>query len=294
MADVVAIRAALQRLRFTAASAAFITDTQGFDDINLFADLDDKEASTLCKIIRNPGGTIPNPNAGDAGAPATIPNRGLPVGMIAEGGSLKAACYFVRHRHRCSRPITAAELQLASVRVMRDMKQVEDGEEDPEEPEPLTKIAKMQEKLDEIELYFATKTGITGVPLSYVVRPEPDPQEWTPATEPGLLLHIQGMEEEEIMIERAPHHTLSYAADNKAVYELLKKVFKDSDGWAIMNDCTTRKNGHLSWMALSAHYLGRVKKHALTDQYEDAIDKAVYTGEKQRFNFEKLLAGNYH
>jgi hypothetical protein len=42
-------------------------------------------------------------------------------------------------------------------------------------------------------------------------------------------------------------------------------------------------------MALLAHYLGRVKKHALTDQYEDAIDKAVYTGEKQRFNFEKLL-----
>jgi hypothetical protein len=109
---------------------------------------------------------------------------------------------------------------------MRDMKQVEDGEEDPEEPEPLTKIAKMQEKLDEIELYFATKTGITGVPLSYVVRPEPDPQEWTPATEPGLLLYIQGMEEEEIMIEHAPRHTLSYAADNKAVYKLLKKVFR--------------------------------------------------------------------
>ena len=85
------MRQAYVRLGFTQAAALAITDVQGVDSIEELRMLKDAEIANLCKVMRRPGGTIPNPNAAVAGQPATIPNPGIPISLMAENRLVLAA-----------------------------------------------------------------------------------------------------------------------------------------------------------------------------------------------------------
>ena len=76
MADVVALCAALTRLGLSAKAAGFITDDQELDTLDDLKVLTNDEIESLCKVVRSPEGTVPNPNAGDPGQPATLSNPG--------------------------------------------------------------------------------------------------------------------------------------------------------------------------------------------------------------------------
>ena len=67
-----AMRAVFTRLGFTDNGPNMLTVDQGIANINILADLDDKEVETLLKLLRCPGGTIANPNVADPGQPAFI------------------------------------------------------------------------------------------------------------------------------------------------------------------------------------------------------------------------------
>ena len=92
MADVVALRAALTRLGFSAKGAGFITNDQGLYTLDELKVLTNDEIEILCKFVRRPGGTIPNPNYGDPGQPATLLNPWEQVPLRAEL-NLKLDCY---------------------------------------------------------------------------------------------------------------------------------------------------------------------------------------------------------
>ena len=79
MADVVALHADLTRLGFSDKAAGFITNDQGLDTLDELKVITNDEIESLCKVVRRPGGTAPNPNAGDPGQPDTLPNPGEQV-----------------------------------------------------------------------------------------------------------------------------------------------------------------------------------------------------------------------
>lgn len=83
-------------LGFDNAMAVAIMDGQGIDDEEELENLDDKGVERLCKALKSPGGTIPNTNAGAAGAPANIPNPGFNVPVKAKE-NLKLTVYYFRH-----------------------------------------------------------------------------------------------------------------------------------------------------------------------------------------------------
>jgi hypothetical protein len=70
MANRVPIRAALQRIGFSAAAATNLTDTQGMDNLDEFYLLDDTEITNLCKTVRRHGGLLAN-NVPDPGQVTT-------------------------------------------------------------------------------------------------------------------------------------------------------------------------------------------------------------------------------
>ena len=111
MAAAAVIRAVYGRLGFTNAAATAIIDQQDIDSVEELELLSDEEIESLCKALRRPGGTVANPNTGNPGAPAQIPNPGNNVSLRAET-NLKLAGYFLRHRTRVSRPKTAVLITL--------------------------------------------------------------------------------------------------------------------------------------------------------------------------------------
>ena len=83
MADVVVLRAALTCLVLSAKAAGFITYDQGLDTLDDLKVITNDEIESLCKVVRRPGGTAPNPNGGDPGQPAILSNPGEQVPLQA-------------------------------------------------------------------------------------------------------------------------------------------------------------------------------------------------------------------
>ena len=120
------------RIGFTNATANAIIDLQGINDLDELGNLFDKDVERLCKALKNPGGTIPNPNAGQRGAQPTIPNPGLNVSVKGEQ-NLKLASFYVRHQKRISRPFHIPSMTIAAIRCFKDLKEAEEEHKDPTE-----------------------------------------------------------------------------------------------------------------------------------------------------------------
>eukprot|EP00978_Attheya_sp_CCMP212_P002398 scaffold4895_cov59-Attheya_sp.AAC.1 len=113
-------------------------DEQGIDELSEIKILTDSEIEGLCKVVRRPGGTIPNPNTAVAGQPATV---------YASGENL------------------------AAVRVLRDLKQYEKDHVDPI-TEPTVDTKDWSATMEAIEEWLRGHLGVNKVPLAYVVRKE--------------------------------------------------------------------------------------------------------------------------
>jgi hypothetical protein len=83
-ANLAALHAALTRVGFTAAVATNITDVENIDSLDELKLLSSDDVETLCKMLRNPGGMVNNPNVGVAGQPQQICNPGRHVSACAE------------------------------------------------------------------------------------------------------------------------------------------------------------------------------------------------------------------
>ena len=109
MANIAAMRAMFERLGFTQRGAVVLTTTQGFDSLQELGYLKDGDVTDLCKALRRPGGTIPDPNAAAGADVPQVPNPGVSVSMMAET-NLKLACFLVRHLARVSRTAQPADI----------------------------------------------------------------------------------------------------------------------------------------------------------------------------------------
>ena len=71
--------------------------------------------TTLCKVVRRPGGLVEGP----AGRPA-VPDHGEMISLRAEN-NIKLACFWLHHCIRLRRAKTMANVTLAAVRMVQDL-----------------------------------------------------------------------------------------------------------------------------------------------------------------------------
>ena len=186
MAELAALRQALVRIGFTNPAAQYITDLNGggLNTLDSFRYFTDTQVNDLCDTVRRPGGMIPNP-APAAGAPAQVPNRGIPVSAQA-CSNLKLMCYMLRFKHNTRRPVVPVDINVDSIGRLREHKQWEENHEDPAAPEINFQEGNWPRIMEAIDEYLRNCLGTTGVPLAYVVRTEAevpaaagDPDNWT-------------------------------------------------------------------------------------------------------------------
>ena len=78
---------------------------EGLNVITNFTEFLKEDIETLCSSVQKPGGTIPNPNAAAANAPATIPNPGYSILAICEK-RLVSATYTAKFMKLLVKPLT--------------------------------------------------------------------------------------------------------------------------------------------------------------------------------------------
>lgn len=279
-----AIRTALQRLGFTQEAAVHITNVQNLTDLDEFKILTDSEVESLCRVVRKPGGTIPNPNP--AGGPP-IPDPGTPVSLQA-CNNLKLMCFLLRFKERTSRPIVPADITVDSVRALIGYRQWEEKHEDPDTPELTFKD--WPRTIEVIEEYLRACLGTTKIPLAYIIRE--DPTVVPPAQDPSAdYLTLQ-----DEMIARAPHtegnppvHTQAYKDDNVAVFQKIAELTREKDCWTYVQKSARTRDGRKAFYGLKDHYLGHNNVDNMASSAETKLKTTTYTGEQRRWNFEKYV-----
>jgi len=96
----------------------------------------------------------------------------------------------------------------------------------------------------DLQNYLASIRGISGVPLSYVIRKE----EYSYVAPPGE----DGVKE---LVHLMPLHGTAYLEDKKRVYRIIRDVISGTDGWTWMQD-VKNEDGRQAIKCLHDHYNG--------------------------------------
>ena len=129
--------------------------------------LTNDNVETLCKVTHRPGGTVNNPNVPvpQAGLCPQLAKLGILVAQYTEN-NLKLASYYL-NREKTSRIATPADSTLIDIHALTEHHDWESAHKDVEPLELTSNWPRNMENLDE---YFHSCLGVTGIPLAYVVR----------------------------------------------------------------------------------------------------------------------------
>ena len=170
---------------------------EGLAVISDFVEFDKDGIETLCATVRKPGGTIPNPNAGNAGAPVTIPNPGYSIPAICEK-RLVSPAYAAGIYDMVSRPITQVSMGRARLKKFDAHKLLVSQHEDPEKLPVVSRTFVIMKAMDLVPSYLRERLGVRKVSLSYVIRdtvapgaiPEQAQTEQLPQTSTPLWMNL--------------------------------------------------------------------------------------------------------
>jgi hypothetical protein len=284
------LRAMYARIGFNGGADDNIVDVQQINSTTELGYLNDEDVVNLCKTIRRPGGHLPNPAYVAGGPdPAMIPYLGIMVSQRAET-NLQLASYTVRHYDRISRTINVPGMNPTSIRRLRELKIKESARGG--DPPTLPKVdpKNWPKTVDAIQDHFSTVLGETKAPLAYVIRDEatvPD-QVNDPTTNYATP--------EEEMIRRMPHTDAAgielptYQHDRTKVWQALSEMTRDEKCWTYVKPFQRTCDGRGAFLALHTHYLGANHVNNMASEAESKLAKAMYHGEKRRYNFESYIS----
>ncbi|KAI2512329.1 Reverse transcriptase (RNA-dependent DNA polymerase) [Fragilaria crotonensis] len=279
------MRAAMVRIGFTEMAAQALVDEQGMDSLEEIKLLTDDEIESLCKVIRRPGGMIPAPPGGAAGA-ANIPNPGVPVNQRAEG-HLKLLAFYLRHQARISRTVTVAQVTLEAIRTVRELREFESTYKNPDDL-PTINAKDWPKTMEAIDEYLRSVLGERKIPLAYVVRKNDSiPDDDDDVIYPTI---------QDEMIARAPHYTLAannakipdaiYLVNRGKVWDIISKITREHPCWTYVKPAQKTRDGRMAYNGLYLHYLGPNNVDNMATMAEQKLKDTVYNGEQRRWDFE--------
>ncbi|KAI2505609.1 hypothetical protein MHU86_8851 [Fragilaria crotonensis] len=280
------MRGVMTRIGFSEAAAQALVEEQGMNELEEIRLLSDDEVESLCKVIRRPGGTIPNP----AGGPP-IPAPGVQVNQRAEG-HLKLLAFYLRHQERVSRPVNAPDLTLAMIRTVRELREFEATYKDPSTDLPTINIKDWPKTMEAIEEYLHSFLGERKIPLAYVVRKNENiPEGEDPSTSYPT--------KQDEMIARAPHYSIDadghkipdpvYLVNSEKVWEIIASITRDKDAWTYVRPAQKHRDGRAAFQNLFTHFLGPNNVDNMATLAEDKLKSTVYHGEQCRWDFERYV-----
>jgi hypothetical protein len=259
---------------------------QGLGMINDFSALTETDVEDVCKIIQRPGGTVPNPNAGQGGRglpppPDFLPNPGVQIGHLHEK-KLKMVRYFVFHLQRIQRYFDPAIATMDTLQEIYRLKDVDDKDSKPPLPDKLTKTDKVREVIENIESVLLSMKGINGVPLLYVVRDLVAlPTGIGDDVDPGFGLPSYSHE----MIRRAPHTGVYFREAQKTVWNIIRHMTHGGPGWNWVQSFARTQDGRNAFLSMKRYYLGESYTRRIQLSAENTLSTAFFNGQVRTFTF---------
>ena len=285
-----AMRTALTRLGFSNAAAHQLVDEEGIDSPQVIQELTDDEIESLIKSVRQPGGTIPNPQAAIAGQPAVIPNRGIPISMMA-GKMLKQCSYYLEYRKNAGLVSAAADITLDNVRSIATHMQTLANHEDPSSvPDGIINNKDWRKTFENLDEHIHAHRGSRGQSLLYLCR---ESKAAVAAPTAGWASKDQEMINRCAIYEDptldTPAFTDAAGMDNDKLFKILQACFKKSDAWIYAKDFIRSRNGRDAYLAIKNRYLGPNATNNQASAAEAKINTLDFAGNKRHWDFDKYV-----
>jgi hypothetical protein len=203
---------------------------------------------------------------------------------LREQTRLIELAYWVRHRYRIQRPMSA---NISTLAKMRNMGEMMNQEKELREPSKLSTLppvynnkVNIRRVMDAIEGYLSQQIGSLGVPLTYVIREDEDVDNTV----------IYGPDEvfEEI-VARCRHTGVPFQTDNARVWTAIRHVFFTTDGQAWVEEHQARQDGRGAWLSLQQRYVGDRAREFNAEEAEAELRTRYYNGKSARHTFKSFV-----
>jgi hypothetical protein len=194
---------------------------------------------------------------------------------------VKALCLWAKERHLMNQEIDGNIFSRLILDDSLDKLELAQGLDEtseaikPESPEKLKPIEWVPWKRS-FWNWLSSIKATSNIPLTYVIRKSGiDLATYTFADQEERRLYMIGL--------TGP----KYMSDRTKVYQLLKGLMVDTDGWTWMQQFDRAQDGRRAWQALCAHYDGPGETQKRIMQARASISELYYKSEAS-FSFEKF------
>ena len=210
--------------------------------------------------------------------------------------------FLCMHQERIQRPL----LELTSVDedILEDIerqKQLEDrymNEKVSSDPPSLPlDDANVTKSISTIQTDFNGRRGITGIPLSYVIRfsaqvpvahldpPFGDDDSNYSSMDDEMIRRAQIYSRDVNVDEVKGPFSKVFLIDSATVYTLLEKAFGKTSFWTNARVYSKKKEGRKAWISLIRFHFGNDRATTMADLLRNKLMKAVFAGPKRSFSF---------
>ena len=257
---------------------------QGLGVLTDFLEFDKEAIEVLCSSVRKPGGTIPNPDIGNLGAPAAIPNPGYSIPAICEK-RLIAASYTAKLYDMIGRAITSDTMSRERIKKFETHRILMEDHEDPEKLQVVSKSFGIIRAMDMVPSHLRDRLGVRKIPLSYVIRETADTGNAPlPAADEPTSGNYNSITEE--LIHYAPHSGDEYAEDNAKVFQILQDMVAGTSFESSVKSYQRRRDGRAAYFALCQHNLGSSKWDKILEDAETYVSKREWNGKNYRYSLK--------
>ena len=260
---------------------------QGLETITNFLEFDKDGIETLCASVRKPGGTIVNPNANVAGAPATIPNPGYSIPAISEK-RLIAAAYTANLYDMIGRDITVNTMSRSRLEAFEKHHALIKEHEDPEKLPMVSRTFGIVKAMDLVPSHLRDRLGVRKVPLAYVIRSTvATGNAPLPEAESNTSNGFDNITDE--LIEYTPHNGEGYAEDNAKVFQILQDMVSGTSFESSIKSHQRKRDGRAAYFALVQHNLGSSKWDKIIEEAETYVLRREWNGRNHRFTLRSHI-----
>ena len=292
----------IESLGFSNEAAKALVIDQLIRDEETLLQLDDEQIENLCKMVRKPGG---------GGEGHQIPEMAVT--------RFQLLVYYVKHLDRTDRlwfmSIDADHITLHVLTSFKDQKKLEKDwlKQNPEHKLEAIHLDNNQaaRSFDQAVTILRRIRGVTGVPLSYVVRHKlipthhaDDPacgkvdsdyttfDEELEARAPIIEEHNYYSDVTVEDLERSGPFHPAFRSDTKKVWATLHALFGTTSAWAHVKTLDKTQNGRQAFRILHKHFFGGNKVSMMATTVLSNLRNLTYTGDTKNYNFDKYVTNH--
>ena len=232
---------------------------------------------------------------------------------------LKLAVFWIKHMDRVQRDVgiparPLVKTELKEMLLLKTQKQLEDdwrlSNKEPDYSTQTLDMASAAKTFDKTKTLLSRVRGVTGVPLSYVIRGkikvehETDEPEFGAtdskftsideemiARAPILSEDADENDPDESLETKGPFH-VAFLTDAKKVYVILHAQYSTAGAWQHVKKYSTTQNGRQVWRTLHTFFFGKDRVNTMYSEIIGNLKILTYKGDLKNWNFDKYCTSH--